>query len=148
MADDYPILIDFEWFATDGVGHIARFTTGGEGPIPSVVLKNMSLVDAACDAAATLPRLGGAKLHVSLPRPDDFEAISAAGIFGYDWYDVHRTKTARVNAYEKLSSPTRALLMRGACSELREAASLVRLDQVRFDEVMHISSEQRDWLLP
>lgn len=148
MRDAYPILIDFEWFATDGIGHVARFTTGGEGPIPRCVLENMRLVEEACDAMANLLRIGSAQLHMKLPRQEDFETLSATGVFGYDWSDVHRTNVERVNAYEKLSSPTQALLIEDIGGALREAASLVRLEQLRFGEVMRINGERDDWILP
>ena len=30
----YPVGEDFEWLATDARGHVARFTTGGQRPVP------------------------------------------------------------------------------------------------------------------
>ncbi|HUS09353.1 MAG TPA: hypothetical protein VMZ30_02720 [Pyrinomonadaceae bacterium] len=95
---------DYEWYATDTVGHVAVFTTAGIGPIPVSVLSARSLEDALAVAVGKMLPRGRATMLVSLPTPDDYIHFAACGFFAYDWQDVHRTKFKK-NRYEMLSEP-------------------------------------------
>jgi hypothetical protein len=124
---DYPIGEDYEWLAIDSLGQIARFTTGGEGPIPEAVLAHPEVVHSARKALYQIPRTSNATILVRLPRPSDFEQIAELGIFGYDWQDVCRKAKARNGVYEPISIPSKPVLVGAAPELIQKATSLVRL---------------------
>jgi len=104
LSTFYPHGTDYEWYASDAAGHVAVFTTAGIGPMPSVLLGDLSLTDSLMDAVQHLPARGRATMLVSLPRPDSFIHFASRGLFAYDWQDVHRTRGFS-DRYEMLCRP-------------------------------------------
>jgi len=109
--------VDMPWVAVDAAGRLAVFTTAGEGPVPASALRASAAAEAA---VAELPIVGGNKLLVAYPRPDDFIAFAERGLYAYDWCDAHRTATASSGSYELVAVPLRPVLI----SELPESLRL------------------------
>ena len=95
---------DYEWYACDALGHVAVFTTGEVGPVPSRVLSSRSVADTFAGIVKKMSPRGSASMIVSLPDPGWFSHIASCGFFAYDWHDVHRTVSLR-HRYELLSRP-------------------------------------------
>jgi hypothetical protein len=89
--------LDFAWVACDGVGAVAVFTNGGNGPIPAALPADRPFADRVEALLRELPWVGGHTLHVGLPRPDDYIGWAERGLFAYDWRDAGR--------YEILATP-------------------------------------------
>ncbi len=100
----YPDSIDYVWLATDADGRLAAMVTAGVGPMPPETFAADELLDVE-DMMLALPVRGEAILHVEMPRPDSFIALSQRGLFVYDWSDIHRSRVAYIDAYELMSSP-------------------------------------------
>jgi hypothetical protein len=126
-----PVGLDYAWIGCDAVGFVARFTNGGEGPIPASVLAERKLADRAELLIRVLPILGNYELRVSLPDPSDFVGLAERGLFGYDWQDVART-SERSGCYEIVSRPLRPIHYQELSSELQHLAALVRFETLRF----------------
>jgi hypothetical protein len=120
---DYPQQIDLAWLAVDENGRLATMITGGEGPIPAHVLANDDDdVFGVEQALLGLPVVGAASIHVQVPNPSSFKALSERGLFVYDWTDIHRSQGA-VSAYELVASPAVGLGLADLPSDLRRLAS-------------------------
>jgi hypothetical protein len=108
--------IDLPWVAVDAAGRLAVFTSAGEGPVPASALQASA---AAETAVAELPIVGGNKLLVDYPRPDDFVAFAERGLYAYDWCDAHRTAAAASGCYELVAVPLRPVLIAELPASLR-----------------------------
>ena len=100
--------IDLPWVAVDAAGRLAVFTTAGEGPVPASALQASAAVEAV---VAELSVVGGSKLLVDYPRPDDFVSFAERGLYAYDWCDAHRTAAASKGCYELVAVPLRPVLI-------------------------------------
>ena len=104
---EYPNDVDLAWLAVDETGRLAAMITGGCGPIPAQVLTNDDEDVLGVERALlALPSIGAASVHVQVPDPQSFKALSERGLFVYDWTDVHRTLAASIGAYELVASPS------------------------------------------
>lgn len=103
----YPQGYDLTWIARDEAGRLAAFITAGEAPIPLCVLSAGEAELLTTESKALeLPLTGAAKLHVNVPRPDDFIALAQRGLFVFDWRDAHRALKDRSGEYELVASPS------------------------------------------
>jgi hypothetical protein len=129
---EHPSLLDYEWVASDSIGHVALFTTGGPGPIPTWILENRAYAERVVDLVHALRASGGHILFVRVPRPDDFVRFARQGLYSYDWRDVARThgKTAK---YEICARPTSPVTVDGLPEECRALLRQVSFRDVRFD---------------
>jgi hypothetical protein len=100
--------IDLPWIAVDVAGRLAVFTSAGEGPVPPSALQGSAAVEAV---AAKLSVVGGSKLLINYPRPDDFVSFAERGLYAYDWCDAHRTAAASTGCYELVAVPLRPVLI-------------------------------------
>lgn len=100
----YPSDFDCIWLATDEDGHVAAFATGGNGPIPQTYCQSPSTFNETGGVLNSLPEMSEVNTSCDYPRPDDFVALAARGIFAFDWSDVHRTKDF-LRSYELLAAP-------------------------------------------
>lgn len=121
---DYPRDIDLVWLAVDEVGGLAAMVTGGAGPIPLQALAHddeeiLGVEQALLD----LPSTGFASVHVQVPNPQSFKALSERGLFVYDWTDVHRSLGDSIDAYELVASPSVRLGLGDLPDDLRRLAS-------------------------
>jgi hypothetical protein len=140
MNTSYPHGSDYEWFATDAKGRIARFTTGGLGPIPSVVMSNEGARDAARDELTKVPRRGDGRTFVSYPKLDDFIRCAEAGIYTYDCNDLCSGSDLR--RYQLVSEPLSPLSLDDVSTLVREAVLLVALDDIEFGKTVEIAPNQ------
>ncbi|HRE44107.1 MAG TPA: hypothetical protein PKY87_09060 [Terricaulis sp.] len=136
----YPHDLDYEWFATDAKGQIARFTTGGLGPIPSVVMSNEGACGAARDELTRLPRRGDGRTFVSYPKLDDFIRCAEAGIYTYDCDDLCSGSDLR--RYQLISEPLSPLSLDDVSTSVRDAVCLVALKGIEFGKTAEIDPNQ------
>lgn len=137
----YPHGTDYEWYASDAVGHVAVFTTAGIGPMPVTVLGDLPLTDSLILAVQRLPVRGHAIMLVSLPRPDDFIRFTSRGLFAYDWQDVHRTRGFS-NHYEMLSRPDAPIHLSEFPEEFHPLLRSTALPGVRFADSLTIDARR------
>lgn len=127
----YPDGIDVLWLASDQVGHLGVFATGGSGPIPAQALHPNYPLDDVEARLLELPKASDIDLRVRVPRPDGFVALAERGLFVYDWSDVHRTE-AYIDEYEVMALPYRPLTLDQLPDGLMEAARSIRFAKVAF----------------
>jgi hypothetical protein len=132
LPDPYR-LGDYEWYACDGVGHVAVFTTGGAGPIPTTVLGSLKVADFLADSVWKMKPQGKAMMLASLPRPDDYLHFSGCGFFAYDWSDVHRSKNF-LGCYEMLSRPSKPIHLSELPETFRPLLQSTTISNVAFAE--------------
>jgi hypothetical protein len=137
FSEFYPRGTDYEWYASDAVGHVAVFATADIGPMPVVLLGDLSLTDSLMVAVRRLPARGRATMLVSLPRPDDFIHFASRGLFAYDWQDVHRTRGFS-DRYEMLSRPDTPILVSELPEQFHALVRSTALPDVRFADSLTI----------
>lgn len=125
------VLQDFDvgWLATDAVGHVALFTTGGRGPIPDTALPS---VENAEEFVLSLPEVSDVELVTSMSGTNAFVAFAKRGFFAYDWSDVHRDTCQALRGYELQYRPTSPLTLADLSAPLRALAEVTRLPDVTF----------------
>lgn len=114
----YPAGFDFVWIGRDEKGRLAAFVTAGGGQIPKSLLGKSG--EMLCDierAILDLPKVSGVKLHVEVPRPDDFIAMAERGFFVFDWRDVHRATKEESGCYELVATPLQPATFAEAAAE-------------------------------
>jgi hypothetical protein len=131
--DAYPYGMDYEWCAMDEAGNIAIFTAAGIGPIPLPVLQARALTDLLTNEVPAMPVRGGARLQVSLPRPDDFMNFAVRGFYAYDWQDVHRT-SGMTKRYELVAYPDAPIHLKEIPERLQAMLMTTKIAGVRFAE--------------
>lgn len=134
----YPDGIDALWLASDHVGHLGVFVTGGSGPIPVQALEpDYPLADLETHLLA-LPKASDIELRVRLPQPDRFVALAERGLFLFDWSDVHRTE-AYIDEYELIAQPYRPLMLGQLPNGLLDAARSIRFTGIAFAHAWRIN---------
>ncbi|MFJ3049839.1 hypothetical protein [Pseudomonas nitroreducens] len=129
MAQDDFDGLDVAWMAVDALGHVAIFTSGGVGAVPSTAVASIDITEPELDS---LPETSGFDLLVNLPRPDDFVRFAKRGFFAYDWSDVHRVTRRRIGGYELQARPLRPLTLSELPASLRATAAATELLDVSF----------------
>ena len=102
--------VDCCWLASDRVGQLGVYVTGGSGPIPAQVLQPPYPLDQIEETILKLPKASDIDLRVRVPRPDRFVELAERGFFVYDWSDVHRTEQY-IDEYELMALPYRPLTL-------------------------------------
>ncbi len=123
--------IDCCWLASDRIGQLGVFVTGGSGPIPAQLLLPPYPLDDIEETILALPKASDIDLRVRVPRPDRFVALAERGFFVYDWSDVHRTEQY-IDEYELMALPYRPLTLDLLPESLSDTARAVRLGTVSF----------------
>jgi hypothetical protein len=141
----YPEGVDCVWLASDREGNIGAFITAGCGPIPEVVIDCEYIdIDNIEGRLCELPIVSGAKLLVSVKRPDDFIDLAERGLFVFDWTDIARTDLSASRVYELVAMPDNPISEISLLSDpdLSGLARVLSLDEVRFSSqrVVNISS--------
>jgi hypothetical protein len=131
---DYPYHEDLEWLGVDRDGLIARFTTGGLGPVPKVVLASWSQQQALQEAICRLTSESDAEVMTKIGNPQDFRLCAERGLFAYDWSDVHRTDAEALGSYELMARPTKPLAMASVLKLVRDAQEILPRFSVAFSE--------------
>jgi hypothetical protein len=143
----YPEGVDCCWLASDRIGQLGVFVTGGSGPIPTQVLLPAYPLDEIEETILALPKASDIDLRVRVPRPDRFVALAERGFFVYDWSDVHRTEQY-IDEYELMALPYRPLTLDLLPESLSDSARAVRFSTVSFatawrvDVRAHIASRE------
>ena len=127
----YPDGLDYCWLASDRIGQLGVFVTGGSGPIPAQLLLPPYPLDDLEETILALPKASDIDLRVRVPRPDRFVALAERGFFVYDWSDVHRTEQY-IDEYELMALPYRPLTLDLLPESLLDTARAVRLGTVSF----------------
>ncbi|HJR20180.1 MAG TPA: hypothetical protein VJ822_01060 [Dongiaceae bacterium] len=127
----YPDGLDCCWLASDRIGQLGVFVTGGSGPIPAQVLLPAYPLDDLEKTLLELPKASDIDLRVRMPRPDRFVALAERGFFVFDWSDVHRTEQY-IDEYELVALPYRPLALDQFSDDLADTARAVRFSAVSF----------------
>ena len=135
----YPDGIDCCWLASDRIGQLGVFMTGGSGPIPAQALLPAYPLDDIEQAIFELPKASDIDLRVRLPQPNRFVALAERGFFVYDWSDVHRTEQY-IQEYELMALPYRPLTLDLLPDSLSETARAVRFTAVSFASAWRIDA--------
>ena len=125
----YPDGLDYCWLASDRIGQLGVFVTGGSGPIPAQLLLPPYPLDDLEETILELPKASDIDLRV--PRPGRFVALAERGFFVYDWSDVHRTEQY-IDEYELMALPYRPLTLDLLPESLLDTARAVRFGTVSF----------------
>ena len=83
------VLQDFDagWVATDALGQVALFTTGGPGPVPDSAIPS---VENSEEFVLSLPKVSDVDRANARAGANAFVEFAKRGFFAYDWSDVHR----------------------------------------------------------
>lgn len=127
----YPEGLDCCWLASDRIGQLGVFVTGGSGPIPAQVLLPAYPLDDLEKTILELPKASDIDLRVRAPRSDRFVALAERGMFVYDWSDVHRTEQC-IDEYELVALPYRPITLDLLPESLADTARAVRFSTVSF----------------
>jgi hypothetical protein len=127
----YPDGLDCCWLASDRIGQLGVFVTGGSGPIPAQALLPTYLLDDLEKTLLDLPRASDIDLRVRVPRPDRFVALAERGFFVYDWSDVHRTEQY-IDEYELMALPYRPITLDLLPDHLADTARAARFSTLSF----------------
>jgi len=127
----YPDGLDCCWLASDRIGQLGVFVTGGSGPIPAQALLPTYLLDDLEKTLLDLPRASDIDLRVRVPRPDRFVALAERGFFVYDWSDVHRTEQY-IDEYELMALPYRPITLDLLPDHLADTARAARFSALSF----------------
>jgi len=133
----YPDGLDCCWLASDRIGQLGVFVTGGSGPIPAQALLPTYLLDDLEKTLLDLPRASDIDLRVRVPRPDRFVALAERGFFVYDWSDVHRTEQY-IDEYELMALPYRPITLDLLPDHLADTARAARFSALSFASAWRI----------
>ena len=125
--------LDIAWIATDSIGQVALFTTGGTGQIPATALAS---AESAEQDVLSIQETCDSQLLVSVPRPDSFIDFARRGFFSYDWTDVHRNSSQEIAAYELQAKPTCPLHVSALPAELQAFAASTVFRHVTFGQTL------------
>lgn len=128
--------IELDWLGIDIHGHVALFSSGGDGPIPRIVWDHFAEVDTALEHLNNLPIIGScSKSKWGVRSNDDWTEAARRGLFTYDW------EPGSDGPYARLTVPSRAITVDELSDAgVQNAARLVRLT-VDFAKAAHIDSD-------
>lgn len=116
--------IDYAWIGIDPDGHVAVFTSAGAGPIPRWFADDRAWCAGVLEFVDALPARGSFQLHVpetsTTPGLTDWKRWAAAGLYAYDWLDVHRPSVSHSRRYEAIATPTCSIEVHVMPSALRD----------------------------
>jgi len=126
---------EFDWFATDGAGHVGHFATAGFGPIPAIVLERLEELRKLDERILQqVPVIGEASGH--LPgRVDDWLEMARRGLFSYDWQHWD-------GPYRRAATPSRPITITDLPAALSDAVRIVAWPDVRFAELTDLRPEK------
>jgi len=99
------------------------------------------LVEQAEELIEQLAPVGGSKLLVMLPRPDEYIGFAGRGFFAYDWPDVART-IGYSRCYEIVARPEVYRTLGNISVELQAVARLVVFATLSFAQADSIPIEE------
>lgn len=120
---------DVGWVATDAVGQVALFTTGGPGPVPDSALPS---VENSEEFVLSLPEVSDVDRATARAGANAFVEFAKRGFFAYDWSDVHRDSRQALRGYELQYRPLNPQTLFNLPAPLRTLAEVTRLSDVTF----------------
>jgi hypothetical protein len=114
---------ELDWLAVDLHGHVGLFSTGGQGPVPEEVARQLTEVAAAIQRLSALPVVGAcAESPIGGGNYESWIEPARRGIFGFDWGPVTDPP------YVRLTVPTIAITVDEIADALvRHAAALAQI---------------------
>jgi hypothetical protein len=98
-AGNRPDWADVLWYGVDRFGGVGMFTSGGPGPIPRAVFRDLDAHDALAKFLRGLPVVGGAELLIRYKRTDDWRRAAERGLYAFNYeYDGGRPDGYRLVA--------------------------------------------------
>lgn len=133
--------LDLLWIGCDKNGYLGSFTSAGEGPVPSILLKNHGL-DELLEIERTV---------LQLPIVSDFVFLQAGtswaktikapmaerGFYEFDWDDVHahpksKFKKQKDNSYNLQAKPKKPLMISALSNEVIAKAKIVKFNSIDY----------------
>lgn len=135
------VLQDFDvgWVATDAVGQVALFTTGGPGPVPDSAMPS---VENSEEFVLSLPEVSDVDRVTARAGVNAFVEFAKRGFFAYDWSDVHRDSRQALRGYELQCRPLNPLTLFDLSAPLRALAEATRLSNVTFGAPIIVIGDQ------
>ena len=120
---------DVGWVATDALGQVALFTTGGPGPVPDSALPS---VENSEEFVLSLPEVSEVDRANTRAGANAFVEFAKRGFFAYDWSDVHRDSGQALRGYELQYRPLNPRTLFDLPAPSRVLAEVTRLSDVTF----------------
>ncbi len=129
--------LELDWLAVDLNHHVGLFSTGGQGPVPEIVVAHLTQVEAAIQRLRDLPIVGACAESPSGAGNFAFWIEPCRrGLFGFDWGPV------AVGPYARFTVPAHIVQVGDIADTLvREIAQLVQLP-TQFTEVTAIDVDE------
>ena len=86
-AGQRPEWADVEWYALDETGAVGMFCSGGPGPIPRAVFRDLDTHIVLVDYLHNLPVRGQHDLLIEYPRVIDYTHAADRGLFAFNYED-------------------------------------------------------------
>ena len=134
-----PQDFDVGWVATDAVGQVALFTTGGQGPVPDCAMPS---VENSEEFVLSLPEVSDVDRVTAMAGANAFVEVAKRGFFAYDWSDVHRAATQALRGYELQYRPLNPLALFDLPTPLQALAEATRLPDVTFGVSIIVIGDQ------
>ncbi|MBA4188208.1 MAG: hypothetical protein C0467_09355 [Planctomycetaceae bacterium] len=84
-AGKRPDWADVMWYAVDGLGCVGMFTSGGPGPIPRSVFRDLDAHNSLANYLRDLPFLGKPELLIRYKRTDAWRQAAERGLYAFDY---------------------------------------------------------------
>ena len=98
-AGDRPEWADVMWYGVDALGRVGMFTSGGPGPIPRAVFRDLDAYNALDRHLRGLPVLGKPELFIRYKDTTDWQRAAERGLYAFDYvYDSGRPAGYRLVA--------------------------------------------------
>jgi hypothetical protein len=152
--------LDLAWFATDSLGYIGFFTTGGWGPVPRSAIVSRASLDklhryffkeahrqtASADAPGWEARAGISQedARANPIRNQQWRDMAEKGLYAYDAYQ-HRNHPA---AYFKRATPTIPIRVDDLPEDVRQLLNTIVLKIDSFAHADDIQSEELGNFIP
>lgn len=144
-AGKRPTWADLEWYAIDGHGHLAMFTSAGPGPIPRVVFRDLESHLMLVEYLHNLPLRGRAEVLVRYPCMDDFQGAARRGFFAIDYEGEFAS-----GWYRLVARPETPLVLSELPSWVRQWLEPICLNEVSFASIegtqVDLSSNKLEWI--
>lgn len=129
-AGDPLFWADVEWYALDDCGHMGMFTSGGQGPIPRAVFRDVNTHMALAEWFLNLPPRGGHELLIRYPDVTDYTQAADRGVFAFDYVSDRPT----ANGYRLVAYPTHPLGIEELPDWVRDCLEDIRIVGAKFAE--------------